>query len=111
GVAVLDEQLLALAVGEHPLVNGVEVRRLDRAVHLAPPDLVFARRLADDELVVRRAAGVLAGAADQRAVDRDRRLAAADRLFVQRRHAQVRIHPGDIRDAVHLKTGLLLLRL
>jgi hypothetical protein len=53
GIAVLDEELLALAIVQHPLMHGIELGGLDRPVDLAPPDLVFARGLADDELVVR----------------------------------------------------------
>ena len=38
GVAVLHEELAALDVVEQPLVQRVEVPRLDRPVDLAPPD-------------------------------------------------------------------------
>jgi hypothetical protein len=56
--------------------------------------------LADDELVVRRAAGVLAGPADERALGGDQSLAAANGLLVQRRHAEVPVHPRDVLDPV-----------
>ena len=55
----------------------------DRLVDRPPPDLRPARRLADDELVLRRAPGVLAGANDERAVRRDDPLAVADGVLVQ----------------------------
>ncbi len=45
---------------------------VDRPVDLAPPDLVGGARLLDHELVVGRAAGVLAGVGDERAAGGDR---------------------------------------
>ncbi len=108
GVGVLDEDLLAFHVAEHALVQRLEPPRVNRPVDLAPPHLVFARRLADDELVVGRAPRVLAGAAHERAVDRDERLAPADRLLVQRRHTEVPGHARHVVDAVRLEAGCLL---
>ena len=67
-VTVLDKQFLALQIGHHPLPNRIEMLRLNRAVHLTPVHLVGARRLADGEFIVRRAARVLAGMDDERAL-------------------------------------------
>ena len=86
---VEDVELLVLQVRHHVAVQRVELRLVDRPVHAAPVHVLFARRLADDELVVRRAAGVLAGAGDQRAFGGQLRLAAAKRLLVQGGRAQV----------------------
>ena len=55
----------------------------DLVVDLAPPDLVLAPGLADDELVLGRAARVLAGPDDERALGGDGALAGADRALVQ----------------------------
>ena len=49
-----------------------------------PPDPVLGARLADDELVLRRAAGVPAGVDDERAALGDPRFAAPDRMLVER---------------------------
>ena len=50
-----------------------------------PPDPALGARLADDELVLRRAAGVPAGVDDERAALADARLAARDRVLVEQR--------------------------
>ena len=89
GVEILDEQLLALQVRDDVAAQHVEVRGVDRLVDLAPPDLRFARRLLDHELVVRRAAGVRAGAADERPLLREDALLAPDGVLVERRRGQV----------------------
>jgi len=61
----------------------------DLVVDVAPPDLGLAPGLADDELVPGRAAGVLAGADDQRAIGRDLALTRQDGALVQGRGGQV----------------------
>ena len=68
----------------------------DRMVDVAPPDLPGRRRLADDELVLRRAAGVLAGPDDERALRGDHALAGADGVLVQLGGGEVR--PDDAAD-------------
>ena len=97
GVAVLDEDVAALEVGLQPDLQQLEVLGVERLVVLAPPDLVLARRLADDELVVGRAPRVLAGPDDERAQMADGPLAATDRLLVQRRRRQVVEDGSDVR--------------
>jgi hypothetical protein len=67
-----DEQVLhvdvaALVVGQDLTVQVVELFRRRGAIDRPPPDVVAARRLLDQELVLGRAAGVLAGLDDQRA--------------------------------------------
>ena len=84
GPAVLDEEFLAAQVREHAALEAVERRGVDRPVHLAPRDVLLARGLADDELVVGRTAGVLPGAADERTVGGDHALTPLDRFLVQR---------------------------
>ena len=70
----------------------IEAIRLEWAVDLAPPDMVVHVRLIDDELVVRRAAGELAGAHDQRAKVAHHAFVALQRFFVKRRRVKVVIH-------------------
>ena len=83
-----DEAILAVevalgAVGEEAGAEVGVVGLGDRAVDGAPPDLVVAGRLVDDELVLRRATGVLAGQDDERAVGGEEALAVADGVLVQ----------------------------
>jgi hypothetical protein len=82
--AVEDEQFLVLERSEHLVVQDVELRRVNRPVDLAPCDLTRARRLADDEFVVGRAAGMQARPACERPVRSDQPFPAPDRFFVQR---------------------------
>src|SRR3970040_1337667 len=56
------EQVPALQVPQHPLLQAVELLRLHRTIHRSPPNVFFARRLSHHELVVWRAGGVFAGA-------------------------------------------------
>ena len=66
---ILDEQgRLVCQRGEEIVVQAIERVGVHRPVRLAPPDRVFADRVADDEAVVGAAPGVLAGADDQRAI-------------------------------------------
>src|SRR5207248_11026514 len=92
GKAVLDEQFLAFERAEQFAVQKVELRRLHRPVHLAPGDVMFARRVADDEFVVRRAAGMLTCAAGERSFGGDHRLAPLHGLFVERGRRQVPVN-------------------
>ena len=107
-IQILDEQLLALQVRDDVAAQHVEMRGVDRLVDLAPPDLRFARRLLDDELVVRRSAGMGAGAADQRAFLREHALLAPNGVFVEGRRRQVemdgfrRVHAVSLQSPAHL---------
>ena len=82
-VAVEDEEVLVrhvgLGLGEEP----VEALGVEGPVDVAPPDLPVRRGIPDRELVVGRAAGVLAGGGDQGALAGDPGLAAPDRLLVE----------------------------
>ena len=81
---ILGEQLAALRVGHHVGIERIEMRRAHRLV-VVPPDLVFGGRIAHDEFVGGRTAGVLAGEDDQRAVLGDMAFAARDGVFVELR--------------------------
>ena len=85
GEAVLDEQLRALRARRG--CRGAAASNCAGSIgRLTAPQAMsrLARRLADEELVVRRAAGVLPGPADQRPVGGDHAFAAPDGLFVER---------------------------
>ena len=84
-MAVLGVQRPVRDVLDEPGPEPVVVLLADRLVDLAPPDLAGGRGLADDELVLRRATGVLAGADDERSVRGDHALARAERVLVQLR--------------------------
>ena len=79
--AVLGVQVAVRAVGDEPGAQPVVVRLADRPVDRAPPDVVAARRLVDDELVLGRTAGVPPGPDDERPLGGDQALAVADRVL------------------------------
>ena len=83
-----DEHVLAVEVAlGHVLQQArpetVVVLLGDRVVHVAPPDLRLGGRLDDDELVLWRAPGVLAGPDDERAVRGEDALALVEGELVQ----------------------------
>ena len=82
-VQVLRVERAVLHVRHQARAEAVVVRLADLVVDLAPPDLVLAPRLADDELVPRRAARVLPGADDERALGGDRAFFGRERVLVQ----------------------------
>ena len=62
----------------------------------APPHVLFARGIADGELVLRRAAGVGTGLGAQRAFRGDNGLAAAKREFIKRGRAVIPVNLAEI---------------
>ena len=90
--AVQDEQLFALQRSHHITVQQIELGRLHRSIDRAPGNHRLARRLAYEELVVGRAAGMLAGQARQRTVGGDQPFLAAHRFLEQRGRGQVPLH-------------------
>ena len=84
-MAVLGVERPVRDVLDEPGPEPVVVLLADRLVDLAPPDLAGGRGLADDELVLRRATGVLAGPDDERSVRGDHALARAERVLIQLR--------------------------
>ena len=89
GIHILHEQILTVQGPQQFRVQHVELRRLHRPVRLAPLDLAIARRFADDELVVGRAAGVRPGAARERTRGGDQAFLPAHRFFVERRRSEI----------------------
>jgi hypothetical protein len=89
GPAVADEQLAALGVAQHAVVERAVAFGCDRLVGLAPVDAALARRILDEELVVGRAAGMNAGAHDECSAVGDAAFAATHRLFIERGNREV----------------------
>ena len=104
GKAVENEDLLALEIGNHFALNGVELGLFNGAVHLAPGDLVMNGGSVHDELVVGAAAGVLAGLDHQRAGIGELALTAAQGVFRQLSGSQVAVDSGGIDDAQSFQT-------
>ena len=84
-----DIEVAAAEVRDGLLAQPIEVLLGDLGVDVAPPDPVLRARLADDELVLRRAAGVLAGVHIERATLGDPPLSALDRVVVEERGRRV----------------------
>src|SRR5207237_2747595 len=61
-----DVEVVVLEVGDELVAQATELRLLERLVDAPPPDPALRSGLADDELVLRRAAGVAAGVDDER---------------------------------------------
>ena len=66
----------------------------DVGVDVAPPDPILGARLADDELVLRRAAGVDAGVHDQRAAFREAPVAVRERVRVELGRRRMPVDPA-----------------
>ena len=99
GKAVENKDLLALQIGDDLGADGVELRLLDGAVHLAPGDVVMDSGSIDNELVVGAAAGVFTGLDHQRAGVGQSALAAAERMLGQLRGSEIAIDSLGIDDA------------
>ena len=102
-VEILDEEVAALEEAEQAAEDLLELVGRERAVVLAPPDMLGGRRLADDELVLRGARGVLARVHDDGAAVDDPALAAEGDLLVERLGRQVPVDAARVRDAVVLE--------
>ncbi len=104
GEAVLHEEVATLHVVAHLLVKRVEAFRFEGAVHLAPVDEVAARRLLDDELVVRRPPGVVTGFYGEGSQVGDEPLAAPDHLLVKDRGGGGPVDEVRVGDAVFFQS-------
>ena len=103
GVAILDEQLAALDVGEQVAPQRLELRRIDRPVDAAPRDARGGVAGLDDELVVRRAPGMRARPARQRPAVGDQAVLTPHGLFVEFGRRQIPIGPREIDDPERLQ--------
>ena len=97
-VEVLRVQRLALRMREEVGEHVVEVLLALLAVAV-PPDRVLGERIDLGVLVLRRAAGVVAGLGAERAAGDDGRLAVADRVLVERRVGQVPVDRSEVLEA------------
>ncbi len=95
---ILGEQLTPLGMGHEVLEEGVELGPGDGAVVL-PPHLVLGVGVADDELVLGRAAGMDAGLSDQGAAGGELGLAALQRVLVEARRLQVPVDALEVAQA------------
>ena len=98
-VGDIERVLFAQRLEEIRLERG-EMFRSHAAIGLAPPHRRFGFGIADDELVLGAAAGMLAGLDDQRAVLRQYAFAVADRRLDQRRGAEIPELDGISRNAL-----------
>ena len=96
-IEVLREQRLALSVGEK--IGEQPVKMLDRhRVVVVPPDGRAGVGVADDEFVLRTAAGVDAGIGDKRPMRGDVRLMALQGMFIKLGRAQIRTNDSQIEE-------------
>ncbi len=102
GEQVLDVQFLVLGVGGEVGEQVVELLAA-HALRVVPPDRALGLGVADDELVVRRAAGVLAGLGHERAGRCQLALALADGGFDE--HGLQQVVP-DVRGGVQRKKNI-----
>ena len=78
------------------LTQLLEVLLGDLRVHVAPPDPILRAWLANDELVLRRAARVLAGVDDERAALGEPGIASCQRVLVELRRRRMPVDvPAD----------------
>jgi hypothetical protein len=95
GPRIQDKQLLVTQVAADVSMQHIEVAAVERTIDVAPVDVAVARGFLDEELVIRRAAGVRSRAADQRPLSRQQAFAAGNGVLVQRGGAQIPV--GTIR--------------
>ena len=96
GIEILNEQLLTLQIGQHPLLQAVETRRRDRLVDVAPGDRVFRAGLVDDVFVLGRAAGMPPGIRDKAAAEPELALVPPHRMLVEIGRRQVPMHHAEM---------------
>ena len=97
---VHDVEVAAAEVRDHLLAQAVEVLLGDLGVDVTPPDPLLGAGLADDELVLRRAPGVLAGVDVERAALGDPAVATLDGVVVEERGRRVPVDVAGRLDAV-----------
>ena len=88
---VLNKQILVRRMGAEVGQQGLEMRRSHGRV-VVPPHMRRRRCVAHDELVLGRAAGVLARIGHKRPVGRQPSLAAPDGLFIEGRGLEIVMH-------------------
>jgi hypothetical protein len=97
-VEILGEQRLALGMRQEVPVHGFEL--LFGLLPIAvPPHRVLGQRVGDGVLVLRRAAGVMAGLGAERAASDDLGFAVADGVLVERSFGQVPVNRAKVLEA------------
>ena len=87
------EPLAGVEIVDGPFAVDGEAVRLERHVDGAPPDVCFGRGMADDPLVLGRAAGLRAGIGDQGpGIAQTRSRIESDRFFVKLRDRRIAGH-------------------
>ena len=105
-VQVLHEQVVqSVQVGRHVREQRVEVCFADGLVHVPPVHVRFARRLADDELVLGRAPRERLGDADERAHVGEAALAARHGRLDQLRGMVVPVQRSGRRESLRAERG------
>ena len=100
------QALLRGQVVDDLLPQPVEVRLVERHVRVAPPDPLLGPRLANDELVLRRAAGELSRVDDERPALGEPAVTPAKRVGVELRRGRVAEHLAGRVDLVALEPHL-----
>ena len=104
GVSVSHVQFLLAEMRQQVAMERLERLRRQRAVHRAPPEVLLARRLANDELVVRRPARVRRRLAHERPRLGDGTLAPPNRSLDKRRDAEIPVDGGSAGEALGVET-------
>ena len=94
-IEILREQRHAFGMLEEVGVQRGELIRGDRLV-AGPPHVLVGGGVANRELVLRAAAGELAGVRAQRAVGRQHRLARGERVLIKLRRTEIPVHRLEI---------------
>ena len=94
-VEILREQFLAFGVRLEIGEQIVEILLRHFAVAV-PPHRILGERIDDGVLVLRRAAGVVAGLGAERAAFDQRGFAGRDRMLVERRFGQIPVDRGEV---------------
>ena len=94
--AILHEQLFAFQKLQQARLDAVENRRAHRLVHRSPVHGRFGVAIADNVLVLRRAARELAGSNHQGAAFRQHSFAVLNRFFDQFGGGKIPMHHGGV---------------
>ena len=112
GKAVEHEDVAALQIGHHAVIDALVFFRADGHVHLAPVDVVMDGGGVYHKAVVRGTPGVFAGRYDERTGVRKLAFAARERVFHKLRRGQVAVNrfrrddPEGFDVGLHLSTPL-----
>ena len=90
-IEILREQRHAFGVLEEILVQRLELLGGDRLI-AGPPHRLVGERIADSELVLRAAAGELAGVRAECTIGRDHGFAIAQRMLVELGRTEIPVH-------------------